>query len=174
MAKGSRGGKTAPKKLAVKERRAKAYRLRIDGSMTYPQIAKALGISVGMAHKDVMTGLRATEQELAESGAEMRRIEAEALRGKLRRLMFLRDKLAADVDAGAVKAIGEDRKLVDTELRVRAAYGKLYGLDQPTRVELSVPVDLQTQIDQTLAEIQAGTGDPDALLDLVAKLKAKL
>jgi hypothetical protein len=123
--------RTGEKNLEVADRIAEALRLRRDGH-TFVVIAEKLGVSTTTAFNYVMQGLRRTMQKPAD---EMRQEEGE----KLKDLW----------GAWYPKAMGGDARACALCVRISAAYCRLFGLDAPTRIDLtsnSQPIDPSLQV----------------------------
>lgn len=105
----------------IEARRQKVMSLRRSG-FAIRDIATQLGISVGLAHKDIQDALNALQQQTLEIGASYRELELE----RIDRAMVALD---AQVKKGDTQAVNTLAKLID----MRA---KLLGLYAPTTATL--------------------------------------
>lgn len=132
-------GMSTAKRAAIAERRGKAVQLRLRGA-TWDDIAERLDYSSrSAACKDVS---RALEQHLGEVDrgvAEMRRV----LLARLERITYAMWPDAMSGDAAAARTI----------LRAIAQQVKLYGLDDPKRLEQTVSNDLDAEIEALLTTL---------------------
>lgn len=106
----------------IEARRQKVMSLRRSG-FAIRDIATKLGISVGLAHKDIQDALNALQQQTLEIGASYRELELE----RIDRAMVALD---AQVKKGDTQAVNTLAKLID----MRA---KLLGLYAPTKQEVT-------------------------------------
>jgi hypothetical protein len=103
----------------TQERRRQALDLRKRG-LTYPQIAKAMSVSLGTAHKLVQTAISDIPKELAE---DVRLLELERL-----------DRMLAGMWP---KAIAGDPKAVAAAVKIMDRRAKYLGIDAPIKAELT-------------------------------------
>lgn len=133
-----------------------ALELRLAGA-TYSNIAKALGVSKGYAWKLIDRAVQEVSEKCSEAAEKIRTIELARL-DKLR--MVLWPKRA-------------DPRVCDSLLRISERTAKLYGLDAPTKTEL-------TGADGGPVQTEQGSSVPDLtkLTDeeivQLAKINAKL
>ena len=127
--------------IQTAERDAEAARLR-SRSMSYRQIAAALGIDVAAAHAAVQ---RALHDTLAEPAGDVRALELEKLDRAERAVLAVLERRHLTVSHGKVISVGgeplEDDAPVlaaaDRLVRISESRRKLLGLDSPVKVNLS-------------------------------------
>ncbi len=128
------------------ERRIQSVQLRAAG-LSYRQIGAQLGVSHEQARQDVLAGLKAAHQELAEHAEELIALQWERLESTVAGLVaMLKDK-------GLKPA--ERQGAIDTLRKVSESQRKLRGLDQPEKRELSGPGGRPLQVELTDAELDA-------------------
>lgn len=115
---------------------AECCRLRAR-SMTYPQIAEQLGISVSRAYNGVKNGIAAIVREPAEDALALELEKLDALeRTYLDILQDVHPVLYQGQDTGFVDD-GPKMQALAGLLRTSESRRKLLGLDQPARVAVS-------------------------------------
>jgi hypothetical protein len=160
MAKGNRGGF----KIETLTRRRKVADLRLSG-MTGPEVQRHLDISTAQYCKDMKAIHKIWRQETAAAHGEVVAREI----AKLDRL-----ELKMNVELGNAGTPTDKAKIADRLLRISERRGKLLGLDQPDRVELTATVDVRARREKERLAILA---DPEAsrlACDLEARMAGLL
>ena len=116
----------SPVRVKKIKRQAQALRLRIDGK-TYKEIGESLGV-----HKT--TALRLVSSALAEMGVEIAKD-----REQLRHLLGAR--LESLIGTFMPKAELGDARAAAVVVSVLSRLARLYGLDEPTRLDANVRTD---------------------------------
>lgn len=133
--------KNAPTRVQKLQRQAEALQLRIEGK-TYDEIATILGISRATTFRYVAAGVSDLRMDVGKRKEELRNLQAA-------RLESLVLALWPKVKSGDVKA-------VSVVVNVLARTARLYGLDEPSRVEAQVKssgsLDLSTLSENELKE----------------------
>ena len=124
----------AKRKEQTRSRRIEALSLRLAG-LTYEQIAERLDISPEGARDMVNRTLDRAENQIVD---EMRELEGARL-----------DRAQAAI---WTKVLEGDTKAVDTFLRISQRRARLYGLDSPTAINVSVGV--RQEMEQALDDLQ--------------------
>ncbi len=114
--------KTSPRKMRARDRELQALDMRKSGA-TYDQIGAALGITTQGAYKAIIRSLRRLNEKNAEDSSELRRLEVERL-----------DKMLAAIWNMVI--IG-DQGAIDRALKISERRARLFGLDAPTRTDLT-------------------------------------
>jgi len=112
----------SPRKTTATERKAQALSRRIGG-FTFQQIADEMGVSRQAAHALVKSALAELNEKIAESAAELRRLELERL-----------DTMRSAVWGGVLKG---DLQSIDRALKISARLSALAGLDAPTKQDIT-------------------------------------
>ncbi len=149
--------KTAPRRLAAEERRARAVRLRKAGA-TFSDIGRALGISRQAAHKLVLRVLEHMTKEAQEEANILRFIEAERL-----------DALHLALWPRAIKG---DCSATDKILRIMERRARLFGLDKPIKVA-STDLDGEHLSALHVTQPLSDTERAARLSDILAKAQAR-
>lgn len=97
------------------------YRLK---SMSYRDIGKKMGITVGTAHRYVQTAIKVIQEKYTEKADALVTLERQKL-----------DKLEADL-VDLVR--GGDVKATTAMLKIMERRAKLLGLDEPSKSEVKV------------------------------------
>lgn len=114
--------KTSPRRVQARERELQALDMRKSGA-TYDQIGAALGITPQGAYRAIIRSLRRLNEKNFEDAAELRRLEVERL-----------DRMLAAIWNRVT--IG-DQGAIDRALKISERRAKLFGLDAPTRTDLT-------------------------------------
>lgn len=139
---GKAGQRRRSKELEIEKRRRKATDLRVRGK-SIPEIARALGCSVGTVHSDLDAVLVRT-QDAADSLIRRERAAS------LARIDRATDALWPRIEKG-------DDVAIDRLVRLERQRGKLLGTEAPVRQELSgpdgapIPIDARTALLERLA-----------------------
>jgi len=121
---------------AVVARDAECARLR-SRSMSYRQIAEALGISVSMAYEGVRRALAGLVAEPAEAVLEMELRKLDRLERAALRVLEADHEVVYQGGRTGIRDDGPRLAAVATLQRLSESRRKLLGLDQPARVDLS-------------------------------------
>lgn len=128
---------TTPARIGVAERRARALDLRKRG-LSFWEISQELGCSKSRAHDYVTRAIA----DLTVEGAEaVRRLEVE-------RCDVMIKALWPDVESG-------DPVAIRTALRVMERRARYQGLDAPQEHRLKITAELDAQIEELLASMDA-------------------
>lgn len=136
------------KKLLTADKQARAIELRKAG-LTYPQIAREMGIPTSTAYQAVMRQLKLASEKRAESAIQLRELMKQ-------RLELLFASVLSQSGIGRVKRTSEGNVVFDEKgqavpddisldhvhqlLRIIERIGKIYGLEAPTKIEVSVEI----------------------------------
>jgi hypothetical protein len=158
------------KAAEVKVWRTEALKLRITGR-TIRQIADALGYSVGAVHKAISEEIAAIPAEAVGDLREVEgaRLDADEQRlGELIEAHFDHATQEVVMGAGDLPGSGSDRaadivvKAVAQRTSIRAQRAKLFGLNAPTRTELTgknggpLDIDITQLTDDQIAQVARG------------------
>lgn len=139
--------------------RAAIVKRRVEGE-SLRAIAEALEMSVSAVHSAIDTELKKLAASTREDVDMLRQIEDERL-----------DKMLVGLWP---KAVTGDVKSIDAVLRLMERRSKLFGLDQPVRIENTTQLNVNALTDRELAEqarilgivVPAELIDPDPPLSL--------
>lgn len=123
---------TTPRRTRTADRKLKALTRRIGG-FTLQQIGDELGITRQAVSILVKSALSDLNGEIAESAAELRRLELERL-----------DTMRAAVWGGVLKG---DLQSIDRALKISARLAALAGLDAPVKSDIDGKVELVVMYD---------------------------
>ncbi len=142
--------KTSERQLRAKDRQREALELRKAGA-TFPMIAERLEMSLGGAHKAVMTALKATIQEPAD---EVRKLEVA--------------RLDAMLLAVWTKVRQGDPAAINSALKIMHRRALLLGLDAPVQARVAMTVNVRQVAEEVAAEL--GLPIEDVIADAERRL----
>ena len=122
-----RPNQTEPHALEANERAWEALELR-KKALSYREIARIMGCSLGAAHRYVTLALAELKAKVSESAEQLRTIEIEKLDQLEAKMKESLDREADPVARGKVAAV---------IVKITESRRKLLGLDAPQRIEHS-------------------------------------
>ena len=167
-ARDGRGRATRSLETVAQDQEAAELR---SASLTYPQIAKKLGVSVSTAHERVTRGLQAVPTE---DVIEAKRLELDKLDNLERGLLVVFYQRQPRIDHGRVifdvDSKGQKVRVIDYGPVVQAAAGllrvqerraRLLGLDEPAKLRVeTIPLDV---VDAEIARLEAKFADQSSV-----------
>ena len=158
----------AAKSLVVEERRNQVLAMRRDG-FSERAIAKTMGLTKSMVHRDLMVILDRLNKEQIQLGANYRQLLNAKLEEQLRiwsaRAKSRMQKITRTYPDGTVETRVEevappDGGAADRVLRILQQQSRLFGADAPVKIESAPPAPIDINVSfKSVADVKGEQGE---------------